>query len=162
MADQPTKTATQPINRELDDLAFAIFKDRVANPFLSRAAEHEAVDSYRKAEAFLTVRAQVRSGELDHKEEESPLSDACCPNLPATSPVNLVARLHTDRQGVETPGDVGKVTRIKQWLEKNPTPNEEDGAKRLLHAFNREFRGLSWELPDINTARAIFPAHAEK
>lgn len=142
---------------ELDTLAFELFKQRASN--LRQASEFEAIQAYKQAETFLAVRAKVQSGELTPAEPEGPqLADCCCPNLPRTHPYNLVARLHTDRKGVETPGDLGKVNRVKKWLDKNPTP--ETDPENLVARLNREFPELGWDLPTINTARTILPSYS--
>lgn len=160
MANEPNKAAPV-VNEELDDLAFEIYKERVGRGLTRRNGEHEAAESYRRAEAFLAVRKKVRAGELKPTKEEGPqLAESCAPNLPRTHPINLVARVHIDRKGVETPGNLDKIRRIKDWLDKNPTP--EDDPERLVHQFGREFHDLGWDLPKINTARAIFGAYTAK
>lgn len=139
---------------ELDTLAFELFKARAGR----QGGEFEALAAYKQAEAFLSVRDKVHTGELTPAGPEGPqLADCCCPNMPRTHPYNLVAKLHTDRKGVETLGDLGKVNRIKKWLDKNPTP--ESDPENLVSRLNREFPELGWDLPTINTARAILPAY---
>ncbi len=146
MAPQATPETT-----ELDDLAFQIYSARVAANPVRRGGEQEAIDSYRQAEAFLSTRKRVKAGELKPVVVEGPqLTDCCAPNLPhRTHPHNMVSQRF---------GDLARVNRIKRWLDVNPTP-ENDPAE-LVHRLNREFTDLNWDLPTINTARAIFGAYA--
>ena len=146
---------------DLDDLAFQIFSQSVASHAAKRGGEREAIESYRKAESFLAIRRRVKSGELKPKEPDGPqLADCCAPNLPRTHPHNLVARQFTDRKtGAVIAGDIARVNRIKQWLDRNPTP--ETNPDELVHRLGREFPDLNWTLVEINTARAIFPAYAK-
>src|SRR5688572_8723434 len=125
-------------NKELDNLAFEIFSKQP----LKGAAERDARDSYRRAEAFLAVQQQAQSGKLKPKEATTAteLVDICCPNLPATSPFNLVAKVHTDRKGTQTRGDLAKVNQIANWLYKNPTPD--DDAQELVDRLNHQFPKL--------------------
>lgn len=151
MADEP--------NKELDALAFEIYSKRVASHPVKGGGERDALDSYRKAEAFLAVRKKVRAGETKTKELDGPeLCDCCAPNLPRNHPHNLVAKLYTDRKGTKIPGDITKVNRILAWLNKNPTP--ESDPEELVSRINREFPDLDWKEAEINTARAIFPSYA--
>jgi len=153
------KSPTQPAHPDLEGLAFDLFRQRVG--VTGRATEYEALQAYRHAETFLAVREQVRAGALTPAGPEGlQLDSACSPNLPPTHPYNLVAKVHTDRKtGVQTPGDLGRVAKIKAWLDKNPTP--ENNPDELVSRLNRQFHGLGWDLPTINTARAILPAYCE-
>ena len=136
-------------NKELDSLAFDIFARRIAAQPINRNAEHEALEAYRKAEAFITVRDSVRSGALVPAKLSGPqLCDCSAPNLKRTHPHNLVSQAF---------GDLAKVNRIKAWLDKNPTP--ESDPSELVVKCNREFPELGWDLPAVNTARAVFPAY---
>jgi hypothetical protein len=134
---------------DLDSLAFEIYSARLAHP-QQRGGEHVAIDSYRQAETFLSVRDRARGGKLKAKADDgSTLADCSAPNLRQTHPHNLVSQRF---------GDLVKVNRIKAWLDKNPTP--ESAPEELVGRINREFPELSWDLPTVNTARAIFPAYA--
>lgn len=139
---------TKP-NTELDELAFEIYSKRVAAS--NRSGEQLAVASYRDAEAFLAVRAKARNGSLESKTaDESGLCEVSAPNLKRTHAHNLVSQRF---------GDLAKVNRIKVWLDRNPTPESDEG--ELVAKLNREFPELSWDLPTVNTARAIFPAYCK-
>lgn len=152
MADEP--------NKELDALAFEIYSKRVASHPVRRGGERDALDSYRKAEAFLAVRKKVRSGETKVKDDGLvELCDCCAPNLPRSHPHNLVAKVFTDRKGTQIQGDLAKVQRIAAWLYKNPTP--ESDPEELVSRINREFPELNWEQKEVNTARAVFPAYCK-
>lgn len=143
---------------DLDRLAFELFLHRAGGT--RRASEREALVAYRQAEAFLAVQEKVKAGLLTPTEPDGPqLADCCCPNLPRTHPHNLVAKVHTDRKGVETPGDLAKVNRIKKWLDKNPTPEGEDEQTYFINRLNREFSDLGWTVAQVGVARAIFPAY---
>lgn len=134
---------------ELDEKAFEIFKETIAKSATGRGGEQQARAAYMKAEAFLAVRESVRSGELKPAKQDGPaLTDCCAPNLHRMHPHNLVSRRF---------GDLNKVQRVHQWLNKNPTP-EHDPAL-LVDRMKNEFPELQWEMPSINTARAIFPAY---
>lgn len=140
--------AKQETNRELDELAFRIFAQRVAvSP--RRGGEQDAIGAYRDAGVFLAVRGKIRDGSFDAKPATGPvLADCFAPNLKTTHPHNLVS---ADR------GDLTTVNRIQKFLNANPTP--ERNPLELVERFNRDFRGFEWDLPTINVARAIFPAY---
>jgi len=148
MANEQKPVATG----DLDELAFAIFAARIAAHPSKRGGEAEAVDSYQKAEAFMAVRAKAQAGELKRPAQVagSKLCDVFCPNLKKSHPHNLVSAKY---------GNLDKVNRIKLWLDKNPTP--ETDADELPPRLQREFNDLEWDLPTINTARAIFPAYCK-
>lgn len=152
--------AQQDQQSELEALAFEIYSKRVAIGPTKRSGEEEAVDAYRKADAFLSVRKKIRAGELKPKpSESSQLANCCAPNLPRSHPLNLVAQTYTDRKvgGAQSQGDINKVRRIYAWLEKNPEqPNNPDA---IVPRLNREFPDLSWTAHEIATAREVFPAY---
>lgn len=151
---------TKEQSSELDELAFEIYSKRVAAHPVKGGGERDALDSYRKAEAFLAVRKRVRAGETKVKEPDGPeLCDCCAPNLPRNHPHNLVAKVFTDRKGTKIPGDLAKVNRIAAWLNKNPTP--ESDPEELVSRINHEFPELDWTQTEINTARAVFPAYCK-
>lgn len=137
---------------ELDALAFEIYKQRIATTHVKRGGEQIALDSYRKAEDFLRIRDKIRSGDTSTKQPEGPqLSDCSAPNLSENHPHNMVSKRY---------GDLTKVNRIKKFLDQNPTPESDPG--ELVGKINREFPGIGWDLPQVNTARAIFPAYCGK
>jgi hypothetical protein len=138
-------------NTELDDMAFDIFKETVAKSQTGRGGERQAKMAYQKAESFLAVREAVRNGDLEPSKQDGPmLTDCCAPNLKRTHPHNLVSTRF---------GDLKKVDRINQWLSKNPTP--EGNPDELIDRAKKEFPELEWDLPTINTARAIFPSYCK-
>lgn len=147
---------------ERDSLAFQIFCQRVASHPVKRGGEHEALDAFKKAEAFLAVRKKLASGEVKVKEVEGiQLADCCAPNLPRTHPLNLVAKVHTNRKsGVQTHGDLARVSKINDWLYRNPTP--ETNPDELVNRLGAAFPELGWDLPTINVARAVFPNYCPK
>lgn len=151
------KTATSP---ELDELAFRIYTESVARTSGRRGGDKLAMDSFRKAESFLAVRDKVRSGELKTSSSDGPqLADCCAPNLPRNHPHNMVAAHYTDRKsGQSIPGDLAKVSRVAKWLAVNPTP--ESDPDELVQRLRSQFPELTWDLPTINVARAVFPAYA--
>ena|SRR3990167_2874049 len=142
-------------DKELEEKAFEIF----AQTPLHMRGDKVALDSFRKAQDFINVRNALSKGELDVKKPEGPqLADCCAPNLPRNHPHNLVAALYTERKtGAEHCGDIQKVGRIKAWLDKNPMP--ETDPEQLVPRLAAAFPELSWDVPTINTARAIFPAY---
>ena len=152
--------ATAEVNKELDDLAFRIYSQRLASRQMNRGGEQETIEAYRMAEAFIETRDKINRGVIKTaKPGQLVLADCCAPNLPRTHPHNLVAQLHTDRQGTQTPGDPNKINRIGKFLNDNPTP--ESNPDELIVKLNRQFPDLGWDLPTINVARAIFPAYMQ-
>lgn len=135
---------------ELDEIALQIYAQR---PSASRiSGESDALDCYRRADAFMAVRAKVRKGELKAAKPTGPqLADCSAPNLRKNHPLNLVSSRY---------GDLARVSRIAQWLEAHPTPERDP--EELVIAFNREHGGLDWALPEISTARLVFPTYATK
>lgn len=132
---------------EVNAMAFEIFKDRVAAGNLKRSAEAEAAHAFQMAESFLKTRAAYAKGEIKPKAiEAARLSAASAPNLKRTHPHNLVS---------ERFGNLDRVKKIKAWLDAHPTPEKDPDD--LIHQLNREFADLSWDLPAVNTARALFP-----
>lgn len=131
-----------------DDLAFQLFAAKSASLPLGRAGKMQAEDAYRQADAFLAVRAQAREGKLSPDKPAGPqLADCSCPNVKPTHPLNLVSRRF---------GDLQRVNRIKAWLDRNPTPQDEPD--ELTARLNREF-GLDWDTPQVSLARATFGAY---
>lgn len=140
----PDKTTVAGDDR--DDLAFQLFAARAAVLPPGRAGERHAEDAYRAADAFLRVKA--RAGALVAEKPAGPrLADASCPNQKPTHPLNLVSQRF---------GDLARVNRIKQWLDRNPTPEREP--EELTARLNREF-GLDWDTPQVGLARQVFPAY---
>lgn len=145
-------TKTTGANSELDEFAFEIFKQSVANSPVNRGGEQHARAAYAKAEAFLAVRERVRAGEMKPAKQDGPkLCDVSAPNLRRTHPHNLVSQRF---------GDLAKVNRIAKWLDQNPTP--ESNPDELVDRLKYEFTDLDWDLPTINVARTIFPEYVGK
>ena len=144
--------ATEEKNTELDDLAFEIFARRIATLPVHRAIERDILDSYRKAEAFLAVKAKVHAEGLKTMVAaiEPPGSDCRAPNLRRNHPLNLVSRVD---------GDLNKVKQVQKFLAVNPTPAIDP--QELVTRLNRSFPDLGWDLPTINVAREIFPAYCK-
>lgn len=134
---------------ELDQLAFEIFTQMVAKSPINRGGEQQAKAAYVKAEAFLAIRDRVRAGDMKPVKQDGLLADCFCPNLKRTHPYNLVS---------QRLGDLTKVDRIAQFLNKNPTP--ESDPQELVSRLNSEF-ALDWDMPTINTARVIFPEYSK-
>lgn len=145
-----TKVAETP---GLDDLAFKIYTQAVAARPLKGSGEREAMDAYRKAEAFLAVQKRVASGQL--KAARSPadqLAECSAPNLDRKRhPLNIVSKRFGNAETLRT------AAKIHEWLKANPV--ETSDPKVLVEAFNEEFVGFNWDLPTINVARAVFPAY---
>jgi hypothetical protein len=115
------------------------------------ASDTIARQCFRDADAFLKVAAEVESGTLEVKPETGPqLSDVSAPNLDKKHPINLASKAM---------GNLARVQKIGQWLKTNPTPERDP--EELAGRINAEF-DLAWGLPEIDTARAIFPAYAAK
>jgi hypothetical protein len=146
----PDVKQQQVSSEELDQLAFEIFKTRVANHPSNRGGENYAIDAYRKAEMFLNIRARVRAGELKPQKPTHSLADACAPNLKPTHPINLVSQRF---------GKQEKVNRIAAFLEPHKTTPDEE----LVDKLKREFPDLDWwDDKVLAAARAIIPHFATK
>lgn len=139
-------------NPELDQLAFDIFSKRIAAQPSRQASERDVIGSYREAEMFLAVREKVRAGEVKPKAPEGPqLCDCSAPNMRKTHPHNLVSQRF---------GNLDRVSRIKQWFDQNQMA--ENDSDELVTKINHDFPDLGWDLPAVNTARAIFPDYCVK
>lgn len=161
MPPSNTNPASPSDNSERDALAFQIFCQAHASRALRRDGEREAIESFRKADAFLAVKKKMASGELKVNKPDGPqLAECCLPNQDANHPLNLVAKMYTNRKtGASRPGDLNKVAAIKKWLDRNPTP--EGNPEELVNRLNAEFSNLNWDLPTINVARAVFPSYCQ-
>ena len=142
--------ANEKVDDELEALAFEIYKQAVAGGS-AIASEQQALAAYHKAEAFISVRTRVRNGQLKAEKTTGPqLCDVRAPNLPRTHPHNLVSKVY---------GNLDRVRKIYAWLEANPTPEREP--TELIPRLQAAFPDLSWDVPTINTARAIFPDYCK-
>lgn len=154
-----------PIPNELALLAFEIFKTRTANlPVKAISAKRQGLDAFRIATVFVEAQAMISDGIVEDEADNRHLADICAPNMPADAPINVVAKVHTDRRGQVTEGDPKTVKRLNDWFKANPSPreNDEDAQKTYVESFKRAFpRYRWWELPELNLARQIVPAHAK-
>lgn len=143
--------AAEKTTPELDALAERIFCEAVVNSPSKRSGEDLATQAYARAAEFLKVQKKMQSGGLSHDKANGPrLSNCCAPNLHKRHPHNLVSQRF---------GDLNLVQKINAWLASNPTP--ETDPEEILPRLRRDFPELGWGLPDINTARAIFPAYCK-
>ena len=145
MADE-SKTVEK--TSELDELAFDIYSRRVAGYPVHLAVESEAINAYRKAEAFLRVKKQIKASGLKAiVPDEQPGADCRAPNLRRTHPLNLISRVD---------GDLPRAAKIKAWLDRNPTPERDP--EEVVSRLNRDL-GLDWDLACVNRAREVLPAY---
>ncbi len=143
MADQDrrndsAKTAVAATNPKLESVALELFKARsaaqVGNP------RQLAIGCFRDAKAFLATTERVLAGELDvSNDETNPLDIAFAPNLKRTHPINLMSREW---------GDFRKVQAALAELESDPAAEF--------------YEPYSWGKPEVNQARALFPAVADR
>lgn len=124
----------------LERRAFDLFAAR-RSQFGSRGnAEQVALECYRDAEAFVGVMDKIKAGELTTVAPQGVQPDFCCaPNLKPTHPVNMVSAKFWNPQ---------EINRIAKIL-------KEDHAKEI-----KALPEYEWNEPEVNQARAIFPAFA--
>lgn len=147
MADRVQPAADKSDAAETKRVALQLFAHRSRGV----ASEQVAVQCFKDAKAFLAVAAQADAGELDKVAPAGPqLSDVSAPNLDKKHPINLASKAL---------GNLARVQKIGQWLKANPTPERDP--EELAGRINQEF-DLNWGLPEIDTARVIFPAYAAK
>ena len=125
---------------QVEQYAFRLFAERSAR--LGKInGETLAVSCLRDATAFLDVARKWRDGEISVAQPRGPvLADACAPNLRDDHPINMIS---------QQKGSIPRVRQILAHLKANP-------ALETLDAL-----GVSWGKPEVNAARAIFPAYAE-
>lgn len=147
--------AEETKNDRLNQLAFELYKSR-AGAHASQA-KALAIDCFRKAAAFMDVEAEITAEGFDNVAATQPGAECRAPNLHETHPLNLVAR---------NGGDLGRVAKIKAFLDKNTTPRPTGDLDRDTHdvneltsKVNKAFPGLNWDAEQIETARQIFPAY---
>lgn len=125
------KSAPSP---RLNDIALELFKSR--SPQAGITPQQLAMNCFRDARVFLEVADQVVSKTWDSvPEDTNPLDVAFAPNLKRTHPINLMSRAW---------GDIKLVQKALADLNANPK------------AESYELYG--WGKPEINQARALFPA----
>lgn len=127
----PEKTTDK---MSLPIVALELFKGRSSHQGI--APRQLAIGCFRDAAAFLAAAEDVQAGNVDwFAEDTNPLDSAFAPNLKRTHPINLMSRAW---------GDLKKVQSVLADLEANPAA---------------EFYELySWGKPEVNQARALFPA----
>ena len=127
---------TDPLT--LTSVALELFKGR--SLVHGTSPQQLAISCFRDAQAFLEAASQVVDGNLDlQTDETNPLDAAFAPNLKRTHPINLMSRAW---------GDVRKVQDALADLEANP------GAET--------YERYSWGRPEVNQARALFPAVVQR
>ncbi len=119
---------------DLSAVALELFKSRSlqsgANP------QQLAIICFRDATVFLAAAQEVLAGGMDlFAEDTNPLDEAFAPNLKRTHPINLMSRAW---------GDLRKVQAALADLDANPTVDF--------------YEPYSWGKPEVNQARALFPA----
>ena len=118
----------------LSTVALELFKFRCLQPGIS--PQQIALECFRYAKAFIVAMEQVLSNGLPTTDEDSsPLNGAFAPNLKKTHPVNLMSR---------TWGDIKQVEAVMSHLDADPT--------------TEFYEPYGWGKPEINQARALFPA----
>lgn len=129
-----TTSRTSNDTLSLTDVALELFKTRSMSPGIN--PEQLAIDCFRSAKSFLAVSELVQSGEIAAIDNDTnPLDVACAPNLKKTHPVNLMSRAW---------GDVKKVESVLAELEADPSAES--------------YEPFGWGRPEVNQARALFPA----
>jgi len=129
-------TNSEPIHDPLNltSVALELFKSRSIHQGAS--PRQLAIGCFRDATAFLAAADDVLSGEIDLSDEDTnPLDPAFAPNLKKTHPINLMSRVW---------GDLNKVRDVLDELEASPAADS--------------YEPLSWGKPEVNQARALFPA----
>jgi hypothetical protein len=127
-ADDATKVA------EIKIIAIELFKVRSGLPGAS--AQQLATGCVRDAMIFVhTFNEAITGGDRLLAEDSDPLDTAFAPNLSKTHPINLMSRAR---------GNLQKVQLALADLEANP-------AAEFYETYN-------WGKPEINQARALFPA----
>ena len=118
-----------------DEIALELFKGRSRNGLPSELARAVALSCYRDAKMFLQAREEIQSGTVDpFADDKNPLDQAFAPNLPKTSPWNLMSREY---------GSLQKVQSISRWLNDHPTATE--------------YEDLGWKPAEVRAARDLFP-----
>lgn len=133
---------------EIDELAFRLYSDRIANLPAQSSGEAAAGWAYRKAVEFLAVRDRVKAGDTE-ATAESKLADVSAPNLKPTHPHNLVSQRFAERNGGEAKV-LAAIREIHQWLLSHPRSDESPVA----------YEKLDWDVPTTNLARVLIPHYA--
>ena len=129
-------TISEHSNSALDITAVALelFKERSSQIGIS--PKQLAIECFRDATTFTNIAEDVMSGEIDLiAEDTNPLDVAFAPNLKKTHPVNLMSRAW---------GDLNQVRTVLAELDANPAAEQ--------------YAPYGWGKPEVNQARALFPA----
>ena len=115
-------------------IALELFKGRSLQPGVN---PHQlAINCFRDATVFLAATNEVQSGNADlFTEEANALDLAYAPNLKRTHPINLMSRAW---------GNLQKVQAALADLDAHPSAEF--------------YEPYGWGKPEINQARALFPA----
>ena len=129
------KSTTNP---KLSDVALDLFKVRSTQ---SGVNTHQlAITCFRDAKIFLDAAQQVHSGHLEIEDDDAnPLDIAFAPNLKRTHPINLMSRAWGDLQAVQ---------KALVYLDANPKADF--------------YEPHNWGKPEVNQARALFPAVVDR
>ena len=115
-------------------IALELFKGRSLQPGVN--PRQLAIDCFRDATVFVAAAQEVQSGNADlFIEETNPLDLAYAPNLKRTHPINLMSRAW---------GNLQKVQAALADLDAHPSAEF--------------YEPYGWGKPEINQARALFPA----
>lgn len=118
----------------LASVALELFKGRSLHHGVT--PRQLAIGCFRDAAAFLAAADEALAGKIDWSAEDTnPLDSAFAPNLKKTHPINLMSRAW---------GDLKKVRATLAELDANPAAESYDP--------------FSWGKPEVNQARALFPA----
>ena len=94
-----------------------------------------AIRCYRAAQEFCDAEDEILSGAVSISViDNNPLDDAYAPNLKKTHPVNLISKKWGD---------------LKKAME---------AYEHVQNLGVNAYEPLGWEMPECNTARALFPA----
>ena len=127
-SEKSTETLSLPF------IALELFKGR--SPQSGVNPRQLAIDCFRDATVFISAAQELRSGKKDLFEEETnPLDLAYAPNLKRTHPINLMSRAW---------GNLQKVQAALADLDAHPSAEF--------------YEPYGWGKPEINQARALFPA----
>ena len=129
-----TNSETSATGLDVTAVALELFKERSSQGGFN--PKQLAIDCFRDATVFTDVAEEVMTSGIDLvAEDTNPLDEAFAPNLKRTHPINLMSQAW---------GDLSKVQIVLTDLEANP-------AAELYEPY-------SWGKPEVNQARALFPA----
>jgi hypothetical protein len=115
-------------------VALELFKGRSQQPGIS--PRQLAMTSFRDARIFLDAAEEALDQKLDDlSDDANPLDIAYAPNLKRTHPINLMSRAW---------GNLDSVKSVLAYLDAHPKADS--------------YEPHSWGKPEVNQARALFPA----